>query len=125
VPATLSPAGHAIEARILAEDGDFRPSPGRISRWQPPEGARMDSAVAAGSMVPPWYDSLVAKLVVHGADRAAAVDRLAAALGDFRVEGVATSIPFLRAVARHPDFTGNRLSTRWLERVMLAERAAA
>ncbi|WP_448579836.1 ATP-binding protein [Thermaurantiacus sp.] len=124
-PAGLRSAGHAIEARILAEDGNFRPSPGRISRWEPPAGTRVDSGVAAGSMAPPWYDSLVAKLVVQGEDRAAAVARLAAALDAFRVEGVATSIPFLRAVARHPDFVDNRLSTRWLESVMRKDRAAA
>ncbi len=121
--------GHAIEVRILAEDParDFAPSPGTITRWAPPsgEGIRLDSAVATGSRVPPFYDSMVAKLIVHAATRDAAVARLSAALARFEVDGIATNIPFLRALVSHPDFIANRLHTRWLEQTLLPQRAAA
>jgi acetyl-CoA carboxylase biotin carboxylase subunit len=124
-PSSLIPSGHAIEARILAEDADFRPSPGRISRWEPPCTARVDSAVEAGTSVPPFYDSLIAKLIVKEDRRETATARLADALQGFRVEGVATSIPFLRELAAHPDFLANRVSTRWLETAFLPDRKAA
>jgi acetyl-CoA carboxylase biotin carboxylase subunit len=114
-PPALVASGHAIEVRILAEDGDFRPSPGRIASWAPPAGARVDSGYGAGCSVPPFYDSMIAKLIVGGDDRGAAVARLQAALADFAVTGIATSIPFLARIAGHADFAGNRLSTRWLE----------
>jgi acetyl-CoA carboxylase biotin carboxylase subunit len=114
-PALGAPCGHAIEARILAEDERFQPSPGRISAWVPPADARVDSGFGAGCEVPPFYDSLIAKLVVHAPTRGQAVQRLRRALGGFRVEGIATSIPFLAAIADHPDFLANRLTTRWLE----------
>jgi acetyl-CoA carboxylase biotin carboxylase subunit len=124
-PSSPQPSGHAIEARILAEDADFRPSPGRISRWEPPSTARVDSAVEAGASVPPFYDSLIAKLIVRGDGRETAVNLLAEALDGFRVEGIATSIPFLRDLARHPDFLTDRVSTRWLETTFLPQRSAA
>ena len=73
-----------------------------------------------GALVPPFYDSMIAKLIVHAADRLSAVARLRAALDAFTVEGVATNIPLLRAIAAHPDFIGNRLDTRWLESVSSA-----
>ncbi len=115
--------GHAIEVRIIAEDPfhDFMPSPGRISRWDPPSGPgiRIDSAMASGATVPPFYDSMIAKLIVHAEDREAAIDRLAAALADFHVEGIATNIPLLRAIVAHPDFRANNINTRWLETVLL------
>ncbi len=115
--------GHAIEARIIAEDPlrNFNPSPGRITRWMPPRGAgiRIDSAVAEGSFISPYYDSMVAKLVVHGTTREHAVDRLAAALAAFTVEGIATNIPLLRFIVDHADFRSNRTNTRWLEDVAL------
>jgi acetyl-CoA carboxylase, biotin carboxylase subunit len=119
----IAPHGHAIEARIIAENPErgFAPSPGRIRVWRPPhgEGIRVDTAMEEGASVPPFYDSMIAKLIVHAADRPSAVGRLRAALETFAVEGVATNIPFLRAVAAHPDFIGNRLDTRWLENVFL------
>jgi acetyl-CoA carboxylase biotin carboxylase subunit len=115
--------GHAIEARILAEDPGrgFAPSPGRITRWRPPqgEGVRLDTAIEQGSTVSPYYDSMIAKLIVHAPDRARAVARLRDALQVFEVEGVATNIGLLRAVTSHPDFLANRLDTRWLESVFL------
>jgi len=119
----IVPRGHAIEARILAEDPrrGFLPSPGRVTRWRPPrgEGVRVDSAVFEGAIVPPYYDSMIAKLIVHAPDRSHAVERLRDALEAFEVEGVATNIDLLRCVAAHPDFLANRLDTRWLESVFL------
>jgi acetyl-CoA carboxylase, biotin carboxylase subunit len=115
--------GHAIEARIIAEDPDrgFAPSPGRIAEWKVPSGTgiRLDTAVAAGTVVPPFYDSMIAKLIVHAADRPAAVALLRAALGQFEITGIATNITFLRAVAAHPDFAEGRFDTRWLETTFL------
>jgi acetyl-CoA carboxylase, biotin carboxylase subunit len=115
--------GHALEARILAEDPDrnFSPSPGRITVWKPPTGAgiRVDTGVASGSMVPPFYDSMVAKLIVRGTTRADAVDKLQAALDRFEVGGIATNIPLLRAIVEHDDFRQNKVSTRWLETTLL------
>jgi acetyl-CoA carboxylase, biotin carboxylase subunit len=121
----IAPSGHAIEARIIAENPDrgFAPSPGRIRVWRPPhgEGIRLDTAMEEGADVPPFYDSMIAKLIVHAHDRSAAVERLRAALESFVVEGISTNIPFLRAIAAHPDFIGNRVDTRWLERVFLPQ----
>jgi len=121
--------GHAIEVRILAEDPArrFAPSPGRITRWRPPvgPGIRLDSAVAEGSMVPPYYDSMIAKLIVHAETRAGAVARLLQALGDFEVEGIATNIGFLQTLVGHRDFRENRVHTRWLEQTLLLPEAAA
>ena len=115
--------GHAIEARILAEDPKrgFSPSPGRVTRWRPPHGpgVRVDSAMFDGATVPPFYDSMIAKLIVHAADRPRAIKRLRDALEDFEVEGVTTNIDLLREVTAHPDFLAGRLDTRWLENVFL------
>ncbi|HEY1944067.1 MAG TPA: biotin carboxylase N-terminal domain-containing protein [Roseiarcus sp.] len=115
--------GHAIEARILAEDPGrgFAPSPGRVTRWRPPhgEGVRLDAAIGEGSVVSPYYDSMIGKLIVHAPDRERAVSRLRDALAAFQVEGVATNIDLLRAVVDHPDFIANRIDTRWLETAFL------
>jgi acetyl-CoA carboxylase, biotin carboxylase subunit len=115
--------GHAIEARILAEDPKrgFAPSPGRVTRWRPPhgEGVRLDAAIDEGSVVSPYYDSMIGKLIVHAPNRERAVSRLRDALATFEVEGVATNIDLLRAVVDHPDFIANRIDTRWLETVFL------
>jgi acetyl-CoA carboxylase biotin carboxylase subunit len=117
--------GHAIEARIIAENPErgFAPSPGRIRVWRPPhgEGVRLDTAMEEGALVPPFYDSMIAKLIVHAADRRSAITRLRAALDAFTVEGVATNIALLRSIAAHPDFIANRLDTRWLESVFLPQ----
>ncbi len=115
--------GHAIEARILAEDPgrNFAPSPGRLTRWRPPQGPgiRLDTAMEEGVVIPPFYDSMIAKLIVHATDRQQAVALLLDALERFEVAGVATNIDLLRALATHPDFIANRLDTRWLETVLL------
>jgi len=118
--------GHAIECRINAEDParGFAPSPGRISRWDAPQGAglRLDSHCQVGALVPPHYDSLLAKLIAHGADRAEARERLLAGLDAFTVEGVATTLPLHRELLRHPDFRDASLDTRWVEERLLAAR---
>jgi acetyl-CoA carboxylase biotin carboxylase subunit len=124
----IEPRGHAIEVRVIAEDPDrgFAPSPGRLTRWQPPTGAgvRVDSAMEQGALVPPYYDSMIAKLIVHADTRPAACERLAAALDAFVIEGIATNLPLLRHIARHPDFLANRITTRWLETVLLPDYLA-
>jgi acetyl-CoA carboxylase, biotin carboxylase subunit len=100
--------GHAIECRVNAEDpqDDFRPAPGTISVWQPPhgDGVRVDTHVEAGYVVPPFYDSLLAKVIVHAPDRRAAVAKMVAALSAFRVEGVPTTIPMHLAILRSEAF---------------------
>ncbi len=111
--------GHAIEARILAEDPKrgFAPSPGRVTRWRPPhgEGVRLDAAIGEGSIVSPYYDSMIGKLIVHAPTRERTVSRLRDALATFEIEGVATNIDLLRTIVDHPDFIANRIDTRWLE----------
>jgi acetyl-CoA carboxylase, biotin carboxylase subunit len=82
---------------------------------------RLDTAIEAGSTVSPYYDSMIAKLIVHAPDRPRAVARLRDALQVFEVEGVATNIGLLRAVTGHPDFLANQLDTRWLETVFLPQ----
>ena len=72
-----------------------------------------------GAWVPPFYDSMIAKLIVRGRDRAEAVRRLGGALQRFRIDGIATNLPFLRAVAAHPQFQSNHVDTRWLERELM------
>lgn len=121
----IIPAGHSIEVRIIAENplDNFRPSPGRITNWSAPSGTgiRVDTAMTSGVMVPPYYDSMIAKLIVTGRDRDDAVARLRDALDSFVIEGIATNIDLLRFISRHPDFIENRIDTRWAERVLLPE----
>ena len=112
--------GWAIECRISAEDpaAGFIPSPGRITTWRLPDGpwVRVDSGVYEGAEVPLHYDPLLAKLIVWGRDRHEAVRRMRRALDEFGVAGVRTTIPFHRALVRHPDFLAGRLSTAFVER---------
>ena len=111
--------GHAIEMRINAEDPlrKFIPNPRRISRWVAPSGpgVRVDSGFGPGSDVPPHYDSLVAKLIVHGSDRAEAIARAGRALREFVVVGPATTIPYHRAILDNADFRAGNLSTRFID----------
>ncbi|MBT8462059.1 MAG: acetyl-CoA carboxylase biotin carboxylase subunit [Gemmatimonadetes bacterium] len=115
---TLS--GHAIECRINAEDPahDFRPSPGRITAFHAPggPGIRIDSHVYAGYSVPQYYDSLLGKLIAYGSSREEALGRAYQALEEFIIEGVKTTIPFLREVLRHPEFVAGNVDTHFLER---------
>jgi acetyl-CoA carboxylase biotin carboxylase subunit len=116
--------GHAIECRINAEDAsrNFAPAPGRLQEWSPPEGSgiRVDSHCYPGYLVPPFYDSLLAKVIAHGADRRQAIDRMGAALERFAVAGVPTTIPFHRQVLAHEDFKAGQVTTRWVEEKFLA-----
>ena len=111
--------GHAIECRINAEspkDG-FRPCPGSIVEWRPPEGAdiRVDSHCFPGCTITPFYDSLLAKLITRGADRKDAVQRMRGALENFSVSGVDTTIPFLLHLMNHGDYRKGKVNTRWVE----------
>ena len=112
--------GHAIECRVNAEDParNFQPCPGLISAYHPPggPGVRVDTHVYAGYTVPPHYDSLLAKVIVHGRDRTEALARMGQALDSFILEGVTTTIPFLARVIRHPAFVAGDVDTRFLER---------
>ncbi len=121
--------GHAIECRINAEDpaNNFTPSPGRITSWQAPQGAdiRLDSHCREGDMVTPFYDSLIGKLIVHGADRPQAIERMRAALQDFEIGGIASNIALQREILAHPDFAANKFNTRWLESVFLPQFESA
>jgi acetyl-CoA carboxylase, biotin carboxylase subunit len=120
--------GHAIECRINAEqaDRDFMPVPGRLAQWEPPSGPgiRLDTHCHAGYFIPPFYDSLIAKLIVHAADRAAAVSAMQRALAQFTVGGVPTTIRFHQAVLAHPDFAQGRVTTRWVEEVFMKQGQA-
>jgi acetyl-CoA carboxylase, biotin carboxylase subunit len=118
--------GHAIECRINAEnpDRDFAPSPGVITTFHPPggPGVRIDTHVYAGYRVPPFYDSLIAKLIVHGSDRDEALARMRNALSTFVLEGVHTTIPFLLTVIDNPDFAAGEVDTKFLERMVLEKQ---
>jgi acetyl-CoA carboxylase biotin carboxylase subunit len=120
--ADIRPRGWAIECRISAEDPalGFIPSPGRITTWRPPGGSwvRVDAGVSEGGEVPLHYDPLMAKLIVWGGSRDEAARRMSRALAEFTVAGVKTTIPFHRAVMRHPDFLAGRLSTAFVERAL-------
>jgi acetyl-CoA carboxylase biotin carboxylase subunit len=113
--------GHAIECRVNAEDParGFQPSPGTITAYHPPggPGVRVDTHIYAGYTVPPFYDSLLAKVIVHGNSRGEALARMSQALDSFIVEGVTTTIPFLKRVIHHPDFVAGCVDTKFLTRV--------
>ncbi len=111
--------GHAIEVRITAEKlPDFAPRPGRITQFHAPGGlgVRMDSALYDGYRIPPHYDSLIAKLIVHGQTRDAALSRLARALGELIVDGVDTTVPLFHALLQEPDIRRGDYNIHWLER---------
>ncbi|MFT6673840.1 MAG: acetyl-CoA carboxylase biotin carboxylase subunit [Sulfitobacter sp.] len=110
--------GHAIEVRINAEKlPDFRPCPGRITQYHAPGGlgVRMDSALYDGYSIPPYYDSLIGKLIVHGRDRPEALARLGRALGELIVDGVDTTIPLFHALLQEPDVQSGAYNIHWLE----------
>lgn len=129
---TPAPLGHAIEFRINAEDvgRGFLPTPGPVQCFEAPSGpgVRVDSGVQSGSTVPGTFDSLMAKLIVSGATREQALVRARRALREFRIEGVASVLPFHRAVIDHPDFLGAdgfKVHTRWIESDFAEPLAAA
>jgi len=111
--------GHAIECRITAEDPDtFAPRPGLVTDFHPPGGlgVRVDSALYAGYRVPPFYDSMIAKLVVHGASRNECLMRLRRSLEEFVVDGIDTTLPLHRRLVEAPDFANGLYDIHWLER---------
>jgi acetyl-CoA carboxylase biotin carboxylase subunit len=112
--------GHVIEVRVNAEDParNFQPSPGRITTYHPPggPGVRLDSHVYDGYSVPPYYDSLLAKLICQGRDRSEAIARMVVALESFIIEGVTTTIPFLARVMQNEKFAAGDFDTKFLER---------
>jgi acetyl-CoA carboxylase biotin carboxylase subunit len=120
-------SGHAIECRITAEDPEtFAPSPGRVDMYHAPGGlgVRVDSALYSGYVVPPHYDSLVAKLVVHGQTRAEAIARLQRALKEMVVSGIRTTIPLHQRIVADPEFQAGDYTIHWLERFVARETGA-
>jgi acetyl-CoA carboxylase biotin carboxylase subunit len=118
--------GHAIECRINAENPKtFRPSPGRIASYHPPGGlgVRVDSAVYQGCSIPPYYDSLLGKLIVHGKTRTECLMRLKRALDEFVIDGVETTLPLFRTLVREPDIIDGNYDIHWLERFLAADAA--
>ena len=116
---TFGQGRSAIEFRINAEDAsrNFQPSPGTLKRWRPPSGhnVRVDSHAYENYVVPPYYDSMLAKLIVHGEDRAAAIEVAKFALSQFQVTGVTTVIPFHEYLLNRPEFVQAEVHTRWIE----------
>ena len=112
-------SGHAIECRVTAEDPDtFMPSPGRVTAFHAPGGlgVRIDSALYAGYVVPPYYDNMVAKLIVHAPTRTDAINRMRRALDEFAVVGIQTTIPLHRRIVDDPEFQAGDYTIHWLER---------
>ncbi|MDD3770717.1 MAG: acetyl-CoA carboxylase biotin carboxylase subunit [Sulfuricurvum sp.] len=112
-------SGHSIECRITAEDPvKFLPCPGKITQWIAPGGrnVRIDTHAHAGYIVPPTYDSMIGKLIVHGKDRNDAIERMHRALSEFTITGIKTTIPFHLKMMKNPDFVSNNFDTKYLER---------
>ena len=110
--------GHAIECRITAEDPEtFMPTPGRVDLFHAPGGlgVRVDSALYAGYVVPPYYDSMVAKLIVHAPTRPEAIARMRRALGEFAIQGIKTTLPLHRRIMDAPEFVAGDYTIHWLE----------
>jgi acetyl-CoA carboxylase biotin carboxylase subunit len=117
----ISFSGHSIECRINAEDPEtFVPSAGRITTFQAPggTGVRVDSAAYSGALIPPYYDSLVAKLIVKGRDRGEAIGRMKRALEMFVIEGIKTSIPLQRRIMADADFASGKFDTHFIEKLV-------
>jgi len=124
----IKPSGHAIECRINAEDPErFIPSPGKITFLSLPggPGVRVDTAIYCGYVVPSHYDSLIAKLIVHGKDRTEAIAKMRRALDEFMIEGVKTTIPFHKKVLSHPDFISGNFTTNFIEKMNSSNRENA
>jgi acetyl-CoA carboxylase biotin carboxylase subunit len=117
----IVPTGHSIECRINAEHPEkFTPSAGKITVFNAPGGigVRVDTAQYQEGVVPPYYDSLIAKLIVHGKDRPEALARMRRALDMFIVEGIFTSIPLHKRILQEPDFVAGKVDTKFMERFM-------
>jgi len=125
IPNGLKPRGHAIECRVNAENPDtFAPSPGKLKTFHLPggPGTRVDTHGYEDYVIPPYYDSLVAKLIVHDRTREQAIARMSRALDFFVVEGIHTSIPLHKRILRDPEFAAGRFSTRFMERFLQRSR---
>jgi acetyl-CoA carboxylase biotin carboxylase subunit len=113
------PQGHAIECRINAEDpySDFRPSPGRITVLHQPggHGIRVDSHAYAGYTIPPYYDSMIAKIIAVARTREEAINTMSRALSEYVIEGIKTTIPFHQQLMRNEDFCKGNFNTKFLE----------
>jgi acetyl-CoA carboxylase biotin carboxylase subunit len=122
-------SGAAIECRINAEDParDFAPSPGIVTtaRWPEGDAIRVDTHIVDGASIPPYYDSMIAKVITHGANRAAALARLRAALADTRIEGVATNLAFQGAILADAEFATGGVDTGFLQRFLERQAVAA
>jgi acetyl-CoA carboxylase biotin carboxylase subunit len=133
LPATFDPdtvvaTGHAIELRVYAEDPKrFLPSPGTISRWVEPAGPgiRVDAGYAQGDTVTPFYDPLLAKLCVHGADRPAALELARAAVASFEIEGLKTNLPFFAELLANEEFISGVYDTGLIDRMRAPKPASA
>ena len=127
--AAAEPGSHAIEVRISAEDPAlaFAPTPGTVTHWVMPSGpgVRVDTAIEAGDRVPPDYDNLIAKVMVHATDREAAIARLRRALGETEVGGIQTTVPFHLHVVRDPAFRAADVSTTWVDECWDGPRSLA
>jgi acetyl-CoA carboxylase biotin carboxylase subunit len=113
-PDALAPSGHAIELRVNAEDPKrFLPGPGAVATWVEPsgDGVRVDSGYAAGTTVTPFYDSLMAKLIVHGATRAEALERARKAVAGFEIAGPKCNLPFFAELLDYPEFVSGDYDT--------------
>ncbi|NNC89483.1 MAG: acetyl-CoA carboxylase biotin carboxylase subunit [Akkermansiaceae bacterium] len=123
------PRGHSIECRINAEDpyNNFAPSPGTINMWYAPggKGVRVDTHVYSGYTVPPYYDSMIAKLIVTAAQRDVAIARMRRALSEFIIRGIKTTIPFQQTIINHPDFIAGRYDIGWVSRFLEERREEA
>ena len=120
----LTIRGHAIEVRLNAEKlPNFTPSPGRVNTFHAPGGlgVRMDSALYSGYRIPPYYDSLIGKLIVHGRDRPEALARLKRALGELIIDGIDTTVPLFDALLDNPDVLAGRYDIHWLEKFLANE----
>jgi acetyl-CoA carboxylase biotin carboxylase subunit len=112
-------SGHAIECRINAENPDtFQPSPGQIGNYHAPGGlgVRVDSGLYSGYTVPPHYDSMIAKLIVHGANRNECLMRLRRALSEYVIDGLDTTIPLHQRLMKEPDFVNGDYDIHWLQK---------
>src|SRR5438270_59624 len=118
--------GHAIECRINAEDpfDDFRPCPGRIDMYYAPggRGVRLDSHVYAGYVIPPYYDSMIGKLITYGKDRRDAMDKMSRALSEYMLTGIKTNISFQQAILQDPNFRRGVYSTTFVEQLLSGAR---
>jgi acetyl-CoA carboxylase biotin carboxylase subunit len=128
IPQAVVSRGHAIECRINAEHPErFTPSAGKITVFNTPggTGVRVDTAAYAEGVIPPYYDSLIAKLVVRGRDRDEAISRMSRALDMFVVEGIHTSIPLHKRIMADPDFRAGNFDTKFMERFLAPSKEAA